>query len=398
MTRILPPRTPTQASAGSVTVRDIDAATEQHVSRRYWDWLRLYERDGDAAVLRHPERLVNLAAAARAECRRNSALLTCGDDGGPAALAVLVPKDIPARRVGGWGLPWTFRGDWLAGNELFGRPDEPARSELLHAVAGQLTARRSDFLLVEDLDEHSPLRHELAAMRQAGFRIFEPYGLQARHRLQLPDDAAEYWSRFSGRRRNLFRRRLRQIGAVECECVQSPDQVADFLEQAHRISQKTWQSRRLGLRIRNDETELAQLTFLAMHGALRSYLLRQGDRPLAFLIGHQSGGTFHYEEVGFDGDEAKSSPGLVLLLKVLDDLFARDRPAWFDFGAGDAEYKQLFASHSSRSGDVWLVPPGVRRRAAFASLNLCRAARRRGQACCECFNAWPAVRQWLRRR
>ena len=167
-------------------------------------------------------------------------------------------------------------------------------------------------------------------------------------------------------------------------------------EAAHLISQRTWQSAQLGLRIHNNDVEAQLFTFLATQHALRSYLLYVDEKPAAFLIGTQFQGHFNYEEVGYDRDFADRSPGLVLLLHVLDDLLKNNPPQRFDFGGGEADYKRLFATSTSESGSVWLVPPGLRPQFWLGFLRACRLTDRLARACIGKLGLTTLLRQLIR--
>jgi len=114
------------------------------------------------------------------------------------------------------------------------------------------------------------------------------------------------------------------------------------------------------------------------------------------MIGHQDKGCFHYEEVGYATSFAKFSPGQMLLVQVLDDLWEHDRPAWFDFGGGEADYKQFFSNHESRSGTIWLFPPTGTNRVAVGYLRACLAARYWGRWAVVSSGWGNRARQWLR--
>jgi CelD/BcsL family acetyltransferase involved in cellulose biosynthesis len=145
------------------------------------------------------------------------------------------------------------------------------------------------------------------------------------------------------------------------------------LDKAHHISIYTWQSRRLGLRIKNSNGERDFLRRIAAAGAMRCYVLEQADKPLAFALGTQWKGRFHYRELGFDSAFAEYSPGTVLLHRLLEDLTEHDSPRLFDFGGGDADYKRQFAHRQTWSGPVLLVRRGLRPMTAIR-LNQARRA------------------------
>lgn len=139
------------------------------------------------------------------------------------------------------------------------------------------------------------------------------------------------------------------------EAVSDASQVEAFQADASAVSANSWQGKRLGLRVSREDSLLRQFRNLANLQALRCYLLRSQDEPVAFAIGTQWNGRFMLEEIGYDTRYASSSPGTVLLLNMLEDMFQRDTPELVDFGFGDGAYKQLFGNESSQSGTLLVV-------------------------------------------
>ena len=54
---------------------------------------------------------------------------------------------------------------------------------------------------------------------------------------------------------------------------------------------------------------------------------------------------------------------------MLEDMYEYDRPAVFDFGGGHADYKRMFGTRISESGNVWLLRPGLRSQAIIGYFN-----------------------------
>ena len=78
------------------------------------------------------------------------------------------------------------------------------------------------------------------------------------------------------------------------------------------------------------------------------------------------------------------------------DLIQHDRPEWFDFGGGDADYKELFATHASRSGTVWLFPPTVANQLIVPYLRGCHALRHVARKWIGDAGLTSKFRQWVR--
>lgn len=374
----------------------IDAALHDHVSRSYWDWRGLYERAAVRAPLQHPDYVLGeVRHAAPQRCQ--PVLITAERNGEVVGAAPLVPKVFNTRRVGSLGPGRRVYGLRLSGNEfLLSQPDATVTAALWEATFAQVRESRASYLLIEDLDEQSLMSQVGTTTIPTDWLQFRHAGVQPRRRIQLPATAAEYWGGFSKKTLQTFRRKLKKFGETRLERITSEADVPRFLEAAHRISLETWQTRQLGLRVRNNAEELELLTTLARHGLLRSYLWSTNGEPVAFTIGNQDRGCFHYEEVGYKTPYARFSPGQMMLVAMLDDLFQHDRPDWFDFGGGDADYKQQFANHESRSGTVWLWPPSLGNVLTVQSLRASRRVRHLVRRSIVSLGYANQARQWVR--
>ncbi len=360
-------------------------------------WMRAFAADSRARIDQHPEFVLQqMDELAQAGDDSHSWIVRGTFDDGGEVLAVLLPKQIPLKRVGGYGFSTRLRGYRLVGNRLLGQTDDPRADEVVAAVAQLMQQQRWEFLLVEDLERDSSLWNALHFYRQDGFHVYSPTGMQRRLRIRLPDDPAEYWSSFSKNARKKFRRGMKRLGDSRLLRVTEEHQVAEFLQHARKVSENSWQTKQFGLRVPGDEADHRKLSLLARMGALRSYVLLCEERPIAFELDTQFNGLLDSDEAAYDRHEAELSPGKLLLVRVLEDLIEENPPEWFDFGIGDAEYKRLFANHETEAAGVWLVPPGWRSRSVVGYLKLCRRLRQSARGALARTGLLPRARQLLR--
>src|SRR5262249_13634379 len=154
--------------------------------------------------------------------------------------------------------------------------------------------------------------------------------------IDFPDDPATYWQRFHGKTWRDIRSKARKL-KYELRCFHRPEDVLEFLAKANHISTRSWQCKSLGCRIHNSSEERNFLEFVASRSALRSYILEQDGRLLAFQMATQWKGVFTFIETGYDPEYAPYSPGIVLFLRLLEDLTAHDPPKICDFGLGHSD-------------------------------------------------------------
>ncbi len=379
----------TSAAPVELAFHAVVEADRQHLSQTYWRWCELFDRDPASRPSQHPDLLFS-------EVSGDAVLCSASQAGQVLALGILVPKVMTLRQAGGFGFRASLHGFRLVGNRLLGTADESLMRRMLAACATFAREHHATFLLVEDLESQDPLIASAESLQHDGFRLFSPTGIQERLKIEFPPNPNDYWMNFSSKTRNTFKRKQKKIGTTRLVRITEPAQIAEFLETAHTISQRTWQSEKLGLRIHNNDAELRFFTTLATQQTLRSYLLFVDDKPAAFLIGTQHNGHFSYEEVGYDREFSDRSPGQVLLLQVLEDLLSDNPPRVFDFGGGTADYKQLFATTASTSGTLWLVPPGIRPQLCLAYLRTCRFLDRTARSIAKKLGATTLLRQLIR--
>jgi CelD/BcsL family acetyltransferase involved in cellulose biosynthesis len=381
--------------AARIGVRAIDEAVAGHVSQVYWDWRSVFDQDSSASPLQHPDYVLTEVAAMSS---RHTPVIV-GDTSQGQPLAVLLPKAIRTRQVGDLGPGWTMNGLRLVGGRFLGRNASVAHQrQLMLQVIDYVAASGASFLLIEDLIEGTEFADVVYDWPSHAGQVFVSHEFQPRLMTDFPGTAAEYWATFSSRSLSKFRRYLKKFGRTQLTRVTEIEQIPDFLNAAHAISQQSWQSRRYGLRIRNDENELRQLSALAQHGMLRSYLWSVNDKAAAFAICNQHRGCFRYEEIAYCAEFAQFSPGRTMLYQIVEDLMAHDSPRCLDFGGGDAEYKRQFANRQLRSGTVWLVPGTVRANLSLSYLRACRSIRATGRAVIKSSGLGTLARQWIRSR
>lgn len=153
-------------------------------------------------------------------------------------------------------------------------------------------------------------------------------------------------------------------GAIDIRRFRSPDEIAIFHPLARALSARTYQERLLGAGLPEG---LAPLQRLAAADGVRAWLLCLQGQPIAYLCCTADDDTLLYTHVGHDPDAAMLSPGAVLQLEAMRDLFG-DRFGWFDFTEGDGQHKRQMASGGIACVDLLLLRPTLANRAILAAL------------------------------
>jgi hypothetical protein len=284
---------------------------------------------------------------------------------GPGVVAIddeLVPRAIEACHE----LPWPF--------EAFNLWDTPVESPLWRAV-------------------------ERGAL--AGLRPLER-GRSPRYLIDLPSSFDSYLGHFSGKSRATLRRKARRLeevaGPLSLGRYVRPGDMASWLRTIAPVFLKTYHHHLLDLNLTPNNLELVRnLEHCARRGWVRSYVLFAGERPIAYVLGYLTGRQFRYEMPGYDPELAEHSPGLALLLRLIEDLIEDGSADVVDFGSGDQEYKKLFSTRSYLEVSALLVRTAPRARGTAAIYGALTGASRLGARLLERHGIKRRVLGWLRR-
>jgi CelD/BcsL family acetyltransferase involved in cellulose biosynthesis/O-antigen/teichoic acid export membrane protein len=267
-----------------------------------------------------------------------------------ARLAVVVARRDDGRLAG--AAPMMIRRRGTARVARFLGAHESALGDLLLAEG---EPRETGRLMVEALREEPfdyadvfglPLGSVLAEASGTSLPVVERVAAPV---LDVPNGwEATYESKTSSKKRNLHRRRRRQLselGTLEFVYGRTRDELEPLLEEAFLIHDQRWHGRPDGSTFGTPEGKVfhrAAVGRLADEDVLRLLVLRVGGRPVAFDYSFLLGGAMFLHRLGFDPALARYSPGLVATLESLR-LCTDDGATRVEFLGGDERYKLEFA-------------------------------------------------------
>lgn len=172
-----------------------------------------------------------------------------------------------------------------------------------------------------------------------------------RHYIAMEGSFEDYLARFSGKTRSTLRRKAKRFaqadgGGLDVRAYHSAGDVADFLELALPLSHKTYQARLLDAGLPGDPAARTAMLEKAEDGRMRCFLLFLAGEPVAYLALPVRGQSLVYAHLGYDPAYAALSPGTVLQMEALRQLFAEGSFGYFDFTEGEGAHKALFGTHS----------------------------------------------------
>jgi hypothetical protein len=166
---------------------------------------------------------------------------------------------------------------------------------------------------------------------------------------------------FTATRRRYLKRYIKDLEKVygepiEVVCYRSPNDITRIINEVSEISKMTYKHA-MNVGFKDDLKTKSILELAAKQGRLRAYVLYAAHRPLAFECGIEYNQVFFPEYNGYDPEARSCSPGTVLFLKVLEDLMGNTAIRIFDYGSGEAIYKERFGTDSWPESTVYIFAP-----------------------------------------
>lgn len=188
-----------------------------------------------------------------------------------------------------------------------------------------------------------------------------------RHYIDMGVGFDAYMAGFSGKTRSTLKRKARKLaeaapGGYQVTAHHTPAEIEAFLEAALPLSGKTYQARLLDAGLPGDPASRRAMLEAAEDDRMRAFLLHADGAAIAYLALPVSGRTLVYAHLGYDPDWARLSPGTVLQIDALEQLFGEERFAWFDFTEGEGAHKALFGTHSAACCSLVLLRPTLANR------------------------------------
>jgi CelD/BcsL family acetyltransferase involved in cellulose biosynthesis len=185
--------------------------------------------------------------------------------------------------------------------------------------------------------------------------------------MSLPSSGEEFWLRFSPKVRKNRRWQAKKLlndhsGKVRIDCFTKTSEFERMIQEVEQVAKKTYQ-RGLGVGFVDSEDVRERLSLKAEKGWLRTYVLYVADLPCAFWSGTLYHREFHSDFMGYDPDYGKYSPGMYLIIHVIEDFCKRSgegEVAAIDFGLGDAQYKEILGNLTWQDVSFYVFAPTPR--------------------------------------
>jgi hypothetical protein len=340
----------------------------------------------------------------------HSALLTHGDSSvtiakknGACLLGLLVHSVKLPLRFGDFSVAAiSVRRHVLTGGFPGAGISVPELEDLLVQLAPEVGP--SGLIFLQGVHEGEPLHRALASaeLKRKYYVMLRGRSYQ-RCRIALEGDLSAYLDGLRSSTRKDLRRTLRRFDAhyAQWTCLEvivDPDALEQVLPELIALSDKTYHGRVLGLGPAAGNYVVRQMRFAARHGILRLDLLRVQGRLVSFQVGYVYGNVLFATHAGYDPDWSDCSPGIVHLIRIVEDL-CRSRPdvAWLDFMYGDEPYKRRLGNRFHVEFQFYLIPKSARGFATWLALRAAQGVSHFAGTVLDRLNLKGKVQWWLRR-
>jgi hypothetical protein len=236
---------------------------------------------------------------------------------------------------------------------------------LVHEICRSLAAGEADAAYLNYLRMDGPL-HQISRTMPAHISRDRTRIMQTHFSATLPKSAQEYYANLSAFTRRRLKTKMNKLdkvfaGSVKIHCITNAAET-DTLAADAEVIMKTSYQRGLGVGFADTPAMREQLRMRAEKGWLRAYVLYLANRPAAFWIGDLNQTTFRSEYTAYHGDFAKYSPGIYLMLKVIEGFCSErgDLVTEVDFATGAAQYKEILSNHEWYEASVHIFAPSVK--------------------------------------
>lgn len=229
---------------------------------------------------------------------------------------------------------------------------------LVRNVLKSLRQGEIDLAIFEHLRVDS-LLYEVVRALSRGIERGVPRERTTHRYLELPENSEDLYKILPPEHRQNYRRKGRKLvkdfsGDVSIKCYDSTRDLDLIFREIETIARKTYQ-RGLGFGFADTPEMRGRFELAAFKGWLRVFILYVGGKPVAYWTATAYSGMLCGDQVGYDPEFRRYSPGMYLSLNKLGDMCDHKEShkiTQVDYGIGDAEYKSLLSNRCYEEEDV----------------------------------------------
>ena len=255
---------------------------------------------------------------------------------------------------------------------MLGSMDKNIGEVLVEHVRTLLVTGDADMVVFNNLSEDSPLLQALAVHDSKWYYEKKP-NLSVHWEMAIPEGRQFLQQKVRSKHRNWIRKKQSELEStfaskISWRWISVFQDISHLCAQLENVAVRTYQ-RSLGVGFKDDEEHRQRFALFAKRGQLRVQLLEIDGNVQAYWIGTIIRGVFYSSETGYNPDLRRYEVGTLVFIQMMEELI-KERVQKFDFGLGDALYKQRFGDKSWREATVRLFAPTVKGLALRSCLEL----------------------------
>jgi len=226
---------------------------------------------------------------------------------------------------------------------VLGMPDEEVSSCLVRELMRVLRRREIDLIFFNHLRVDSVFYQQVRQVPH--FFCRNPYPVVESHwRMAIPESMDAFFASCSKNQRKHYKRYLKTLESEFsnrirlCTYTEEKD-VSRAISDAAQISQNTYQYA-LGVGLEDNLSTGALFRMAAKKGWFRGHILYLDGEPAAFRFALKYRRIYFGNGIGYDPKWKKYNIGTFSLLKVIEKLCQDGDVDYYDFGFGNAQWKE----------------------------------------------------------
>ncbi len=190
------------------------------------------------------------------------------------------------------------------------------------------------------------------------FAIFRVPGMSHVHTIPLTSTYDEFLAKYSSKKRYNLRRQFRKLeqyarGGLKLRCYETEDELMEFLPLWDRLRQASGDPARSARAIATWEDLNRRMARLGLRCC---YMLMDGPRPIATIIGRRYDPIFMMDITRHDPEYEAYSPGSCLLHLVIEQLIGSQSIRVINLGYGDPHHDYRATNVVREYASYWLIP------------------------------------------
>jgi len=280
-----------------------------------------------------------------------------------------------------------------------------ALSACLQSLAASLPRR--GVVYFEAVPEGSDL-HRVLDDRSSGIRArfhVMPWGPQYEHyKIKWEGKVDTYLQSLSSKNRYNMKRPAQKLASdkslrIILKRFQRPTDVDTFLDDGIKVSEKTYQSRKLGAGLSRGGNREKILRYAAERGSFLGHVLYINDEPVAFQFALVHARTFYGIEMGYDPAWAQHHVGNVLFFRMLEDIEkSGDDIRLIDMLTYDSVFKHRSANLRVPAQNYYLFPRTWTGRSIYLPVAAAMSLKTAGTRLVDRLQLTARVKRFLRRQ